>query len=196
MSKIIKPSFEVVPAVTTIKVGDKVYNASPVGPGNWHQVRLGDYGEGFKQGTFGDNLTLVHAAYLNRDSREAKGVVKLVQNNWLTGNTALYGGKDLIYAVDFPEVRDGRIVIDEKGLNAKLGSKQEGEVIFGKGVRALSRSQVRHGEYNPSEALKSAYPILITGDEEASEKTAQILKPGTEIKFHPLDIIAIWEDKK
>src|SRR3989344_1811479 len=124
-----KPSFKVTPAVTTIAVDGVVYNASPVGPNTWYQVRERDYGKGFKQGYFGPNFNLVHGCYVNKDSKDeqirkhANGVVSVARNNWVTGRTALYSGdkeRELIFIQDEPEVKDGRIVMNQKALKARL----------------------------------------------------------------------------
>ncbi len=179
------PSFKVnPPSVETIGVDGKVYNPSFKGPTNWHQLREADYGRGFRQGTFGDNFRLAHSAYMNqrskdRDTREyAKEIVGVSQNHFITGNTALYGGEELIFAVDFPQVEDSRIAINQKDLEARLSKRQIGKVILSEDslVRAMPRSDVREGDYTSAQIRKSQYPLLLTGDKESSEKTAQIMK--------------------
>ena len=186
-----QPTFNVRPAVTTIQVGDVVYNAEPAGPGNWHKLRQADYGQDFRQGTFGENFTLAHSGYINQKSeneqtrKHARNVVQVVRKQWLTGNTALYGGeKELIFAQDFPEVQEGNIVMNQKDLEARLGKHQVGDVVISDDclVRAMPREKVREGECNTEQMLKESYPIFLTGDAEAPEKMADMMqtveKPG------------------
>ena len=184
-----RPPFNVRPAVTIIEVDGIVYNASPVGSNTWHQVREGDYGEGFKQGVFGQNFNLLHNGYVNKDSEDeqirkhANGVVSTARNNGVIGRTALYGGdqdRELIFIQDEPKVKDGRIVMSQKALEARLGSRRRkiGNVIFSDDglVRAIPRADVREGEYGAEQMRKLSYPIFMTGDADAPEKMVDIMK--------------------
>ena len=189
-----KPTFNVNvrPAVTTLEVDGVVYNAKPVEPENWYQV-----GEGFKQGVMSAQLNLVHSGYINRNSddkltKERAGrIVSVAHNKWVTGNTALYGGNsgnEWVFAQDFPEVKEGRIAMNQDELVARL--EAPGKRIINDNlhvsadgqVRAMKREGFRAGEYTIDQMLTSNQPIWITGDEQAPRKMADIMeiakKPG------------------
>ena len=189
-----KPTFELLHnAIIPIELNGVVYNAGAVGPYNWHKLRAAEYGEGFRQGTFGENFTLAHCGYVNKDSenkqtrKNARNVVKVVRKHWLAGNTALYGGdedSELIFVQDFPEVKEDKIVMNQKDLEERLGSHELKGVIFSDDglVRAIPRANVRQGECNAEQVLQTTYPIFLTGDEEAPEKVIEMMetinKPG------------------
>ena len=173
----VKPTFNVRPAVTTIEVDGVVYNAQPIA-GNWHQVRDGDYTEGFRQG-------------IMRAQESAGKIVKVARNKWVTGNTALYGGNsgnEWVFAQDLPEVKEGRIVMNQDELVARIEAEGKRIVndylhISADGqVRAMKRKGFRSGEYTIEQMLASNQPTLITGDEQAPRKIADMMeiakKPG------------------
>src|SRR3989344_4897456 len=150
MAKSAIPSFKVTPG--SVKIGKTVYNSSPQGIGNLRQLRRADYGQSFRQGTFGENLTIAHAGYIHRESEDAeirkyaRQIVRQITDvikGGILGDTVAYGGgknSKLIFAQDHPLIRGGQIVMDPKVLESRLGSHQEGEVIFGThGVRAMPR---------------------------------------------------------
>ena len=179
-----KPTFEVLHGTISVKVNGRVYNVRAVGPSTWHGLRNANYGFGFKEGTLGENLNLLYSAYLNQETSESKGVIG-VQRLWVTGNTAMYGGDgELIFAQDMPEVKEGRIFMLQKDLEARLGKREVKGVIFSDDglVRAMPRANVREGEYNAEQMLRATFPIFMTGDENASEKMADMMqacsKPG------------------
>jgi len=184
-----RPTFNVRPAVTTIEVDGVLYNADPVS-GNWHQTRDGDYIEGFKQGIMRAQVNLVHSGYINKGSdneltkKYAKGIVQVARMHWVTGNTSLYGGNyrsEWVFAQDAPEVKDGRIVMNQDALVARLES--EGKRIINDNlhvsadgtVRAMKRDGFRNGEYTIDQMLASNQPIWITGDEQAPRKMTDIM---------------------
>ena len=192
----VKPTFNVRPAVTAIEVDGVVYNAQPIA-GNWHQVRDGDYTEGFRQGIMRAQVNLVHSGYVNKGSddkltKESAGkIVKVARNKWVTGNTALYGGNsgnEWVFAQDLPEVKEGRIVMNQDELVARIEAEGKRIVndylhISADGqVRAMKRKGFRSGEYTIEQMLASNQPTLITGDEQAPRKIADMMeiakKPG------------------
>src|SRR3989344_266808 len=116
--------------VNPILVGDREYNASSRGPGNFHDLKQADYGEGYKQGTFGDQLTLAHGAYLNQDNPDAQSIVGIFRNRIVSGNTAMSYTPELIIVQDMPEVRNGRIVMDGNSLTAKLSENAKNGARF------------------------------------------------------------------
>lgn len=171
-----KPSFNVSSDGRTVEVNGVVYNVFPAGPGNLYKLKNADYGQGFRQGTFGEEYLLFTGAYLNQQDSAAKEVINSMNRLFgIVGNTVAYGGtKDLMFAIDEPGFRNRRIFLpDEKTLISKLGKKQIGNVVFGDSVRAMPRPAVRKNEYTVYRASRSDYPIFLTGLEDASELIAQ-----------------------
>jgi hypothetical protein len=94
-------------------------------------------------GTFGENLRFLHAAAANSDNEYmdfksrcdrsiAYGVAASLVNRKITGNTAIYGGNkgsELIFVEDIPPIINGRIIMDQKSLEDKLGWRQVAQVI-------------------------------------------------------------------
>lgn len=184
--------FEITERVTTtIRLGNRTYNLASQGPGTWlYLCTEANYGQDesgkFRAGTFGDNFDLSAWACANRHSedrkvsRYANEFARIVINHQVTGNTRTYGGtKDLIFAVDKPQVVNGNVIIDEQNLIARLGRRQVESVIFSDDglVRAMPRSDVRYGRCDPTQASKSSFPILLTGIEESPEMTVQMISP-------------------
>lgn len=197
------PKFESLPTkVIPVKVDGVIYNAFPMF-GTFEDLKNVKYGEGFIQGTFGHQFALVHGAYLNPKNTDAQNIVLITKNNNICGNTILYGKRELIFAVDFPEFIGGRIgLLTEQDLTSKLSSRQEGDVFFSEDglVRAIPRANLESG-YN-FQIASSTYPILLTGDRTSPQKSAEILTilqrpalflvPSTGIVTVPcLDAIAI-----
>lgn len=220
----IKPTFNVCTAVTTIEVDGVVYNASPLS-GNWHQLRDGDYTEGFKQGIMIAQVNLIHSGYVNKGidnklaSKHTKGIVQIARNNLVTGNTALYGGNtgsEWIFAQDLPEVKEGRIEMNQDTLVARLESEDKRIIndhlhISADGqVRAMKREGFRNGEYTVEQMLASNQPTFITGDKQAPRKMADMMKttnkpgylsipshriitvPGLGVGDDRLDLCSFW----
>ena len=172
-----KPTFEVARVVTTVTVGDKVYNSKPKGPDNFHTLRAQNYGEGFRQATYGEVVRLAHSAYLNSESPEAQAIIKSNRQSWTSGNTAIQYMPSGIYVIDEPQTADGRIVVaSEKDLTARLGSKEVKGVVFSDdgNVRRIGYDFAREWQ-TPAEIAKNPFAIALTGDEDAPEKMAEIL---------------------
>ena len=162
------------PVFGTIKTAGRVYTDSPIN-GNFHQLRQADYGKGFRQGIFGEQLALVHKAYFNQGDAGADNVVSVAGTLFISGNTAMKYIQDLVIVQDIPKVRNGRIVMDESKLIRKLSKNAN------KGVRFSDDGSIRampYGfgtEWQDSQQMKNnPFPILLTGDLEAGEKLAQI----------------------
>lgn len=133
-STIAKPSFREVVAVTTMNLDDLglTFNAQRVGPTNFAGLRNADYGSGFRMPTMPELIPLVYASLENKDQQTAKGVIKTLKQNWLTGNTGILYTKKGMFVQDNPILEDGRIQMDQKYLEAKiiLGSNEERGVFF------------------------------------------------------------------
>ena len=180
-----KPTFDVFRPVTTIKIGNTVYNAEPIGPGNFHKLRAQNYGEGFRQATFGETFHLFYAARINPESPEAKRILQVNRKNVISANTALYGGdkgSEWVFAQDFPEVKEGRIVMSQDDLVARL--EYEGKKVLTDslhinpqtGVMAMKREGFRNEIYSVYQMLASDQPILFTGNEQAPIQMAAIME--------------------
>ena len=179
------PSFDKKVAISTYVVDGVIYNASPA-HGNLLELRKADFGEDsqgvYAEGTYGDEFNLYRGAICRPKRPGAKEVIKLFTEEWVSGDTTVYGGdegSELIFAQDHPLISRGRIVMNQKRLESCLGrgSRQVGEVIFGShGVRAIPRKSVRNGSYNPTKIKKSGCTVFLTGREQAPEETAQVLR--------------------
>ena len=170
-----KPSFEVQRAITLVKIDGKVYNATPIGPKNWHNLRNAEYGQGFRQGSFGENVGLVHAAYMNQDSQEAQAIVCASRKSFITGNTAILYTPQTIFVQDSPQVTNRQIVMDAQTLESKIGKKTIQGVTFSDdgSVRAIPYDFAK--EWQTSEQMrKNPFAIALTGDENAPEKIAEM----------------------
>ena len=175
-----KPTFEVARAVvaravTTINVDGRIYNAALAGPTNWHILRRADYGQGFRESTFGENLDLVHAAYSNKESPEAQSIIDKTRGLLIGGDTAIIYTPELIIVSDFPKVGGNRILMDENTLRARLGSHEVKKVIFSDDLKVRAIPYEFAAEWQDADEMRNnPFSIALTGDEEAPEKLAQI----------------------
>ena len=171
-----KPTFKnLSEGVNPVEIDGRVYNASPKGPGNFHTLREANYGKGFVQGTFGNQLVLVHGAYLNQDNSDARTIVETSKNHYILGNTAINYAPQLVIVQDMPEVRDGRIVMDEKSLTAKLSKNAKNGVRFSddESIRALSYG-FETGWQTTDQIRINPFSIALTGNVNAPEMLAEI----------------------
>jgi len=161
--------------VNPILVGDREYNACSRGPRKFHDLKQIDYGKGYKQGTFGDQLTLAHGAYLNQDNPDAQSIVGIFGSRIISGNTAMSYTPELIIVQDMPEVRDGRIVMDKKSLTSKLSKNAKKGVRFSDdgSIRAIQYGFAR--EWQNSDQMRiNPFSIALTGNVNAPEMLAEI----------------------
>lgn len=169
-------------------IGQLQYNLHPYGSSesNWCQLINSEHAfvstRKAQIGTLGEAFTLLHAAVVNNHYTGSD----LKQR--ITGNTALYGGtadSQYIYAQDNPEIIDGRIVMNQKSLEARLSSRQIGSVIFSEDglVRAMPRADLpeeldlRILGFDPIK--RENYLIFATGDENSPDKVLDILNNRT-----------------
>jgi len=153
------------PSVGAIKIDGKFYNASPIGSGDFHFLRNADYGEGFRQGTYGEQLTLLNQACLNQNKDSLKYIVDLVEDSWISGDTALLGRKDDILVMNNPKIKGGRIHINPEELEDLLiGSKKlyKGVEISSCGnVGRISRKIIKKGYNKSSDEIRgSLHPYI------------------------------------
>lgn len=197
-----KPSFNVSKDGKTVEVDRVVYSTAPVNAGNFNNLRKSNYTKGFRQSTFRELLNLENAAYINQEKDESKKLVQFNREDCfpLVSDTIYYGGgKNLIFAIDYPQLKDGKLTLNEKELTDKLGKTQIGSVIFSDDcfVRAIPRGE-NSRVYNAFQISGSDYPVFLTGDKLAPEKTAQILdkiKKPVDISFSNKFILGVAPKK-
>jgi hypothetical protein len=176
----------------TIETAGRMYTDSPQGPGNFHFLRQSNYGEGFKQGTFGDQFALAHGAYTNQGKEGAMDIVKLLRNFWLSGNTSILYTPTLVIVQDMPEVKDGRIVMDEKNLNSRLSKNAKNGVRFSDdgSVRALPYS-FKTGWQSSDKIRANLFPVALTGNKDAPEMLEEIInKIGKSVYIYALNKVS------
>lgn len=173
---ITKPSFEEVVGVTTMNLNDGLrFNAQEVGPMNFAGLRNADYGKGFRMPTMSELVSLVYASLENqKDYDTAKNVVKTLRNYWLTGNTGVLYVPEGMFVQDNPNLKEGRISMDQKTLEKKLNSHEEKGVVFSKdrNVRFVPYEFKRESQ-TPLELSKNTGVIALVGGEENAEKIAK-----------------------
>ncbi len=171
-----KPRFEEIVAVTTMKLPNEglVFNAQRIGPMSFNGLRNADYGEGFRMPTMPELVPLVYASLENKNYDTAKNVVKTLRNHWITGNTGILYVPNGMYVQDNPKLKEGRISMNQKTLERKLGKHGEKGVVFS------DDKSIRFTPYNYKRESQSALDlarnpgiITLTGSEENAEKLAK-----------------------
>ncbi|MEK6909146.1 MAG: hypothetical protein AABX23_03785 [Nanoarchaeota archaeon] len=161
--------------VTPVEVNGVLYNASSKGPGNFNKLRQADYGPSFRQGTFGNQLDILHGAHLNPGVDGAYRVTQTARTSIVSGNTAMLCTPRIILVQNRPQVTDGRIVMDEEDLTNRLTGDTIRGVTFD---RARSIAGIPYGlakEWQNSEQMRNnPIPIVLTMDESAPEKLEEI----------------------
>lgn len=128
--KISKPSFREENGIIHLDDVGLSFNAQRVGPMNFYGLRNADYGDGFRMPTMPESVPLVYASLENQNYASAKNVVKTLRKRFLAGNTGILYVPEGMYVQDNPNIREGKISMDQKTLQNKLGSYEEAEVIF------------------------------------------------------------------
>ncbi|MBS3083271.1 hypothetical protein J4423_00535 [Candidatus Pacearchaeota archaeon] len=172
-----KTDFKHNPAERTIETAGRVYTDFEL-TGDFRLLRQANYGEGFRMATFGEVLDLVHQSYLNQGNTGADNVVRATRQFWLSGNTVAYGGRDIITVQNFPEIKEGRIIMDFEELESLLN---EGEDLV-PGVRIsrdgnvgfVLRNKVRGGWHDETQIRGSLYPIVLALSKNGSDNMADI----------------------
>jgi len=142
---------------------------------NFNGLRNADYGQGFRMPTMPELVQLVYASLENQDYKTAKEVVSTLRNYWLAGDTGILYTKNGMYVQDKPKIENGRVSMNEKSLERKLGKHEEKGVVFS------NDKSIRFTPYNYKRGLQSALElsqnpgvIALTGSEENAEKIAKI----------------------
>lgn len=175
---ITKPTFKEVIAVTTMKLDDGlVFSSQRVGPMNFNGLRKADYGNGFRMPTMPELVSLVYASLENKDYDTAKNVIETLRNHWISGNTGIRYVPEGMYVQDNPNMENGRISMNQKTLERKLGKHEEKGVVFSddKLVR-FTPYDYKRGSQSSLELSKNPGVIALTGSEENAEKIARASK--------------------
>ncbi len=171
-----KPIFKETVAVTTMELDDGlVFNAQEVGPMNFASLRNADYGKDFRMPTMPEIVPLVYASLENKNYYDtAKNVIKTLRNNLITCNTGILYVPNGMYVQDKPERKDGRIFMDQKVLEKKLGSREENGVVFSDdGSVRLVSYDFKRGSQSALDLARNLGIIALTGSEENAEKLAK-----------------------
>lgn len=190
-------------SVETIKFNGKTFNVEPVRsleieelPSFREADLRGEYGAGFRQGTYGDQFDLFYAlclAYNTQPELKMMAHKKLKYfidgSDGVGGNTAIIRGSNLIIVQDMPEIRGGKIIMDEKDLIAKLGSREVNGVLFS------DDGHIRATPYGVTTYVDGNFPLMtaLTGDTSVNEKLEDLCK----MRFaHPISLDRFRNVKK
>ena len=150
---------------TTFNGKTLTFVASSYGPNTYLGVKEAIEQDGYKTPTMAENASLVHTAF-NSDDKYSNGIKGIMKDRWLwsfTGN--LYLPNKGVYIQDNPEIRDGRVIMDESDLVKKLESKDPSVRFVPFGFETESMS--------PMQLAKNAYVIGLAG-EEGADKLAEV----------------------
>ena len=147
----------------------KITFVSPAkGPNNYVNVQNAITEEGLVAPTMAQTASLCYTANQNSDEPEFNEVLNRLDRNWLWGfNGVLYVPNKGAYIQDNPNVKDGRVVLDESELVKTLesGDKSVRFVPFG----------YKTGEQTVSDLAKNDFVIGLAG-EQGTEKLAKLCK--------------------
>jgi len=177
---ITKPKFKEGVAATTMELDDGlVFNAQRVGPKTFRMLRESDYGKGFRMPTMSELVPLVYASLENEDHDTAKNVVETLKRNWITGNTGILYAPEGMFVQDNPELKDGKILMNQKALESKLGSHRERGVMFSddRSVRftpyKFTPYKFKIGSQSALDLARNSGIIALVGGGENAEKLAK-----------------------
>jgi len=165
------------------------FNAQRVGPMNFNELRNADYGKGFRIPTMPELVPLIYVSLENKKKyKAAKNVVRTLRNHGITGNTGVLYVPEGIFVQDNPKLKDGKISMNQKTLEKKLGSYEEKGVVFSnnKTIRFTPYNYKRE-EQTPLELSRNTGIIALTGSEENAEKLAKASNIASEVYFWPWD---------
>lgn len=172
-----KPSFREVVSATTMDLDDVglSFNAERVGPLDFYGLRDSYYGPGFRMSTMPEIVQLVYSSLENQVYKTAKTVKKILNKNWLTGDTGILCTKEGMYVQDHPLVQGREVVMMEKVLEKMLGSHEEKGVIFSddKSIRFTPHG-FKTGLQTSLELSRNSGVIALVNGEENAEKIAKV----------------------
>lgn len=169
-----KPKFEELTLIT-LPGTEFVFGAQRFGPTTFKGLRENDYGEGFRMPTIPELVNLVYASLENKkEYKTAKNVVKTQKHHWITGNTAVHYFPKGMFVQDNPELKGGRIFMNQKTLQSKLGSREEKRVVFSDdGSIRFAPYGFKRGFQTPLELSINTGIIALFGGEKNAEEFAK-----------------------
>ncbi|MFH1589668.1 MAG: hypothetical protein ABIB43_03830 [archaeon] len=164
-----KPSFKETVRHTTITLDDVglEFNVDPIFADSFSKLRKADYGEGFRMATAPELSLLLSACFENKKNNSAKKIIEdmgeaLYEN--ILGDTGVYFLKKGIFFQDHPNIKNYKIHMTKRDLFDKLGSHEEGGVIFS------DDGSIR---YVPERKLEGQYHTLFHCLLQTNEELAQ-----------------------
>jgi len=173
MKNIAKPKFKETIANTIELDNGLIFNALKIGPMNFKRLRNANYGKGFRMPTMSELTSLIYSSLKNKNYDTAKDVIKTAEH-CLTGNTGvLYVSKGM-FVQDNPKLKQGKILMNSRTLERKLGKNEEKGVIFSddKTIRFVPYG-FEIDSQNALALAKNPGIIALTGSEENAEKFAE-----------------------
>lgn len=168
-----------------------IFNAQKVGPMDFAGLSQANYGPGFRMPTMSELVPLVHSSLEiqdyktakrvintlkdeNQDSETAKEVIDTLRNYRLIGNTGILYVPKGMFVQDNPNLESGIVLMDQKTLEKRLGSYQEGGVVFSddKSVRFVPYG-FKIESQSPLELSQNPAVIALTGSQENAGRLAR-----------------------
>jgi len=135
------------------------------GPKSYTNIKRLIEKDGFATPTMAETVSLVHAAF-NSDGDYNKKIKDVIKDRFLCAFTGtLFVPNKGAYVQDRPELRDGRIFMEESELVKKL-EENDSSVRF-------VPFNYRTGEMTPLELARNSYIIALAG-EEGAEKLSEV----------------------
>ena len=168
-----KPIFEKLNIINLPDAGLR-FNAQKVGPMNFAGLRNVDYGKGFRMPTMPELVPLIYSSLENKNYNTAKNVIKTLGDHWITGNTGILYVPKGMFVQDNPELKNGKVSMNQKTLERKLGKHEEKGVVFSedKNIRFVPYGFKRESQTSLDLARNPGI-IALTGSEENAEKLAK-----------------------
>ena len=137
----------------------------PANKGSYASVQGQIQEAGLQAPTMAQTASLVQDAFQSND-KYSQGIKKIMKDAWLWGFTGnLYMPNKGVYVQDNPEIRDGRVVMDESVLVEKLDAEDPSVRFVPFGYKTESMSAL--------ELAKNEYIIALAG-EEGADKLAEV----------------------
>ncbi len=172
-----KPSFREENGIIHLDDVGLSFNAQMVGPMNFYDLRKAYHKRGFRMSTMPELVHLVYASLENQDYASAKNVIETLKNHFLTGNTGIIYPHGGIYVQDKPKVRNGKIFMNPKTLQNKLGPHEEKGVVF---------SDDRSVRFIPYNSKKDT--IALVGGEENEERLVKVISERFSVTYPRFEI--------
>ncbi len=141
---------------------------------NFADLRNADYGKGFIMPTMSELAQLICGSLENQKYHSAKNVVKTLKSKLLYGNTGIFYAPEGMYIQDNPNIKNGRVSMDQKMLERKLGKNEEKGVVFSndRTIR-FTPYNFNTGLQSPLQLAKNTGVMALVGGEENAEKIAK-----------------------